>query len=49
MGIIYILENKINGKHYVGQTIQTFNERFNGHKSADLYIDKALSVGSHSL
>jgi group I intron endonuclease len=42
MGIIYILENKINGKHYVGQTIQTFNERFNGHKSADLYIDKAI-------
>lgn len=27
-GYIYILTNKINNKKYVGQTTQTFNERY---------------------
>jgi group I intron endonuclease len=31
MGIIYVLTNKINGKQYVGQTIQTFKQRLSQH------------------
>jgi group I intron endonuclease len=42
MGIIYILENKMNNKHYVGQTIQSFNRRISNHKSSNSYIGKAL-------
>ena len=33
MNIIYILENKINKKCYVGQTIQDFKDRLLAHKS----------------
>lgn len=29
-GIIYTVENKINGKIYVGQTVRNFNERYGG-------------------
>jgi len=42
MGIIYILENKINGKCYVGQTIQDFNRRIKNHKSSRTLIGNAL-------
>ena len=31
MGYIYVLENKINSKCYVGQTIKKFNRRFDTH------------------
>ena len=31
MGIIYKVTNKENGKIYIGQTIQTLNERKNKH------------------
>jgi hypothetical protein len=42
MGIIYILENKLNGKCYVGQTILTFKERFGKHRHSNSIIGKAL-------
>ena len=42
MGVIYILENKINGKRYVGKTIKTFKERFRQHQHSNSYIGKAL-------
>jgi len=42
MGTIYILENKINGKYYVGQTTKTFKERLQRHKYSNFPIDKAL-------
>ncbi len=41
MGIIYLLENKINGKIYVGQTID-FVKRMKTHKYSDLCIDEAI-------
>ncbi len=31
-GAIYCLENNINGKQYVGQTVQPLNRRYNEHK-----------------
>lgn len=34
MHSIYIIKNTINNKVYVGQTIDTLNRRFNGHKTA---------------
>lgn len=33
MGTLYVLENKINGKCYVGQTIRSLKERLYDHKS----------------
>jgi group I intron endonuclease len=34
--LIYLITNKINGKRYVGQTIQTLRNRWHGHKQASL-------------
>jgi group I intron endonuclease len=42
MGTIYILENKINKKCYVGQTIQLFTKRFRSHCQSHSIIGKAL-------
>jgi len=42
MGTIYILENKINGMCYVGQTTQSFNDRFRQHNQSHSYIGSAL-------
>ena len=42
MGIIYILENKINGKHYIGQTTKSFKERFRQHQQSHSYIGNSL-------
>jgi group I intron endonuclease len=42
MGYIYILENKINKKMYVGQTKNKIEQRLAGHKSNNLYIDNAI-------
>jgi group I intron endonuclease len=43
MGIVYILENKINHKKYVGKTERTFAERYKDHKNhSEFPIDKAL-------
>lgn len=36
-GKIYIITNKVNGKQYVGQTIQTIKKRFNKHKRDSKY------------
>jgi group I intron endonuclease len=33
-GVIYLIENKINGKRYVGQTVTSVQKRFNSHKYA---------------
>ena len=32
--LIYKIENKVNGKVYIGQTTQGFNKRISGHKKA---------------
>jgi len=42
MGIIYILENKIDGKCYVGQSNQKFNERLGDHKKRNSIIGNAI-------
>ena len=42
MACIYILENKINGKCYVGQTTKKFKYRLRKHFSGKQYIDNAL-------
>jgi hypothetical protein len=42
MGTIYILENKVDGKCYVGQTTKIFKDRFKQHQIAPLYIGRAL-------
>lgn len=42
MGTIYVLKNKINGKCYVGQTIQLFKYRFRVHQTSHSLIGKAL-------
>lgn len=43
MGTIYILENKVNGKYYVGQTTQVFYKRMREHcKNKKFYIGNAL-------
>ena len=44
LGTIYILRNKINGKCYVGQTVD-WNSRYSNHinnKKNDMYIDKSI-------
>ena len=33
MGYIYKIENKLNGKVYIGQTVKTVEKRFNQHKN----------------
>ena len=38
MAGIYILENTINGKSYVGQTVNTFDHRFKEHRWGDISI-----------
>ena len=44
-GFIYLITNNINGKRYVGQTIQTINKRWNAHVAKygkRPMIDKAI-------
>lgn len=40
--IIYKIENKINGKAYVGQTKYTLNQRFTAHSKSKYHIGHAL-------
>ena len=42
MSCIYILENKINGKCYTGQTTQSVKVRMKGHMRSKQYIGNAL-------
>ena len=46
MGIIYILENKINKKCYIGQTIKKFKDRMLGHKSEAKLNKKRNLIGN---
>lgn len=41
-GEIYVIENDVNDKLYVGQTTKTIEERFKGHCRADSFIGKAI-------
>ena len=41
-GVVYLLWNKVNGKRYVGQTVQPLKERMRKHRYGNLYIDKAI-------
>ncbi|MBR1806206.1 MAG: GIY-YIG nuclease family protein [Selenomonadaceae bacterium] len=41
-GIVYLLIDGTNDKEYVGQTMYTFEKRFNEHKCGDQYIDRAI-------
>lgn len=41
-GVVYLLWNKINGKRYVGQTVQPLKKRMHKHRYGNLYIDKAI-------
>jgi len=40
--IIYKIENKINGKIYIGQTIKSLNQRIAGHLEAKSHIGNSL-------
>ena len=42
MGIIYILENKVNGKKYVGKTKLAFGKRLKRHRKSHSLIGNAL-------
>ena len=41
-GVIYLIWNKINGKRYVGQTIQSLAKRMTQHKCGYLCVDRAI-------
>lgn len=41
-GVVYLILNKLNGKMYVGQTVQSLKNRMARHLSGDQYIDRAL-------
>lgn len=49
IGYIYIITNNINEMQYVGQTIQTIQQRFQGHKSSakynldNMYLHRAMN------
>jgi hypothetical protein len=42
--IIYKINNNINGKIYIGQTIRTFQERFNGYKNEIKFAKKTRPI-----
>jgi group I intron endonuclease len=44
MGTIYILKNKLDGKCYIGQTIQKVYNRLRDHRKAKSYIGNALRM-----
>ena len=42
MPCVYVLENKLNHKRYVGQTTKSFKKRIRSHKNENLYIDRSI-------
>ena len=42
IGVVYKITNRLNGKIYVGQTTRPVEERFRGHKSGSLFIDREI-------
>ena len=41
-GIVYLIWNMVNGKKYVGQTVQPLKKRMTQHKCNDLVVDRAI-------
>ncbi len=41
-GVVYLIQNQINGKRYVGKTTQTLKQRMTGHLYGNLCVDKAI-------
>ncbi|MBR0262166.1 MAG: GIY-YIG nuclease family protein [Selenomonadaceae bacterium] len=41
-GVVYLIINLINGKKYVGQTVQPLRKRFNKHANC-----KTMPIGRH--
>lgn len=42
-GVVYLITNLVNGKYYVGQTIQSLKQRFRVHANhPSTYIAKAI-------
>ena len=46
-GYIYLITNNINGKQYVGQTRNTIQKRWNGHKSSANSANKESKQALH--
>ena len=42
VGRVYLITNTINGMKYVGQTTRPVEERFKGHRSGNLFVDKEM-------
>lgn len=50
LGRIYIIENNINDKAYIGQTVYTLAEHFYGHKYlADKHTNTKLYIAMNEL
>ena len=41
-GVVYLIWNTVNGKRYVGQTVQPLKTRFNQHSHTETVIGKAI-------
>jgi group I intron endonuclease len=43
MILVYLIRNRVNGKWYIGQTVQTLHNRFNGH-TYDAFKTKSTNI-----